>query len=262
MHREVGHLSFLIIPPNGTDIDFHTIVPITTNQQEVAGTFWELFPGYASIKVGGLGSRVNMALALFGKRWVDIRRMFVEFWQLTMSDFGVHEVIKAHLRDKMWKIFPVRTGHLFDYVFRTMSFMWASQMNARHTVSIHYLWPGDRPWPIAGLVPHMNAEGHSKLPIPAIIHFPPNADRTPRIGPRGGHIYRLNDPQAVEDPVTDLNFEIREALIDIARCLFQGTRCILHIRLSGKAQGVMISQYGNYAETVNPSGPITLPIQP
>lgn len=255
MHREVGHLMSIFAP---TDLRFEDYTKFATNQDTVAqGTFWELFPGFIASK-----HRHRVAYHMYGKHWVSIRKAFSELWERVFNDLSFKDLFFKLMRQQTWRVFPVRTGHLFDYVHRTMWLDISSDYNSRHQIRMSFLWPADRPYPIPKRVAHSGEEGHAQLPLLGIMYPPPNAQFL-RIGPRGGRIYRLNDPQARNDPLQTINYEVSRELLDVTRCIFQGTRAIYHMRKQGYKPGfVQVSQAGaktEYFVPANPNGPYTGP---
>lgn len=202
----------------------------STNQIE--GSYYELFPGYAS-----LIHAHNAAWGFIGKHWADFRTMFVEFFHQVFTQASTRKFIKQIMMDRAGKYIPVRTGHLYDALFRSIFFTHKSWGNSRHLMTCWFRWPLDRPFPIPGLTAHLPpAKGHGDTT--GVINMPikyqaPNIQFL-GVGPRGGLIYGLNDPQAVNDPTVHI---IEEALLQM-RDMFRDAYKGLIIKLYNKKRGL------------------------
>jgi hypothetical protein len=200
---------------------------------QVKGSFYELMPGVTSGKVAA-------ATALFGMKWTDIRRMFVNVFDRMFGNKQNQRIIREVIMKNTWRKFPVRTGHLFDYIFRFMEMSNTHFYNTRHMLRFYNRWPIDRPWPIKGNVNHTWPNtGHGKMPIPPPILLPPNAKLIAQ-GPKGGLLFSLNDPQAVNDPIPYVHgAAIQEGRMQL-RNLFTGLRIKLTMQVKNQTGAVSV----------------------
>ena len=210
---------------------------------QVKGSFYELMPGVTSGKVAA-------ARAIFGMKWTDIRRMFVQVFDKMFADKMNQRTIREVIMRNTWKYFPVRTGHLYDYIFRFMQMSNSHYYNTRHMLRFYNRWPVDRPWPIKGNVSHTwPSTGHSKLPDLPVILKPPNAQLI-AIGPQGGHLFSLNDPRAVNDPIPYVHgAAIQEGRMQL-RNLFTGLR--IKLTMSMQKQSGAVTVVGGTQTNIKP----------
>jgi hypothetical protein len=233
-------------PMSETQVQFGPAAFETTNQ--IPGSFYEIYPGYASQKRGTKTS----AIMLLGKTWIDFRRAFVEFFDFVFNQPSTRKFIKEIMMLNVGKYIPVRTGHLYDTLFRSLYFTNAHWGNSRHVMIMFFRWPLDRPFPIKGLVAHtFPAVGYAD-PTP-IIDMPikyqaPNITFI-GVGPKGGLLYGLNDPAAISDPTPTIIDQGIKQMRDMFRDVYQGmiVKCIHRgtspqVRVSGGGTNVQLVQ--------------------
>lgn len=214
-----------------------------TNQ--VPGSFYELFPGYASMRHGG---RPQAAIDFVGKIWYDFRKMFVALFDSVMKSPSTRRFVKEIMMRNAGKYIPVRTGHLYDAIFRSLYFNNEHPFSSRHLVKMWFRWPLDRPMPIKGMVAHtFPATGYGDqwgiIGMP-VKYQAPNVNPI-AYGPRGGVIYGLNDPSAMSDPTPMIIQEGIKQMQDMFRDVYQGLRIKMvvnnpniHVKVSGGGQDV------------------------
>jgi len=214
----------------------------TTNQ--VPGSWFEFLPGYASMHSG----QVAYALARTGKTWIDFRRMFVEIFEKSFTSAATRRFLKLVMMRNAGKFIPVRTGHLYDALFRSLYFTYAKWGNARHIMQMWFRWPIDRPFPIKGLVAHSPpAKGHGD--VGGIINMPIKY-QAPNVqflgpGPKGGLLFGLNDPVAQSDPTPFIIESGIKQMQNMFRDVYQGCKVMMvHRTLTGTSAQVRVSGGG------------------
>jgi hypothetical protein len=221
----------------------------TTNQ--VPGSWFEFLPGYASMHEG----QRALALLKTGKTWIEFRRMFVEIFDDTFEKPSTRRFLKLIMMRNSGKHIPVRTGHLYDAIFRSMYFKNAHWGNARHIMMMFFRWPVSRPFPIPGVVNHVPpATGHGDPT--GIIDMPikyqaPNVNFI-GVGPRGGLIYGLNDPLAQNDPTVSIIQDGIKQMQNMIRDVFQGCKVMMiHRTLTGTNAQVRVSGGGTFINIID-----------
>jgi hypothetical protein len=198
---------------------FGTIMTETTNQ--TPGSFYEIYPGYGGWKRG----QVAFAKAYLGEKWTDFRRDFARFFTKIVRNANTRRFYKLIMMQRVGKYIPVRTGHLYDALFRSLYFTHKPFRNYGHVMMMWFRWPLDRPMPIKGQTGHLPpAKGHGD---PWGVIAMPIKDQAPNIdfigyGPRGGLLYRLNDPVAMSDPTPKIKEEGLKQMSDMMRDVFKG----------------------------------------
>lgn len=157
-------------------------------------------------------------LALYGVKWKTMRDTIKALFKSSEGESN-KEIHEALIRDLI-DIVPTRTGHLYDYILRTMQFTRDSWYSSHWYIRTCYNWPIDRPFPITGRVKHSIPEiGYGQnRPTPFIRYMSPRVHkiRGPP-GPRHGKsaLYALNDPRASND-IAKISKEItKECLKDL-----------------------------------------------
>lgn len=220
-----------------------------TNQ--VVGSWYEVYPGYGGWKSG----QVAFAKAYLGVKWTEFRKMFVELFDGVFKQASTRRYIKEVMMRRAGKYIPVRTGHLYDAIFRSLYFNNKHWGNTRHLMTMWFRWPLDRPMPIKGQTGHAPpANGHGDpwgvIGMP-IKYQAPNIQFL-GVGPRGGLIYGLNDPLAQPDPTPFIIEEGIKQMQDMFRNVYQGLRVKMVHRATA---GAVTVSGGGQSWNISPKTP-------
>jgi hypothetical protein len=178
---------------------------------------------YFHVSQGG----IKGTIAMYGMKWTDIRSLWKYLWNLDDDDEEVLDRIRLRLQAYV----PVRSGHLYDYLCRTMYLERFSWYSTQYWIDFNCLYPADRPNPITGRVSHLFEKGYGdQFPMPPLIYRHPNING-PYIGPRGGSYYWMNDPGARYDFLQQLEDDAVAILEDQTAELFNDLLITLTINV-------------------------------